>query len=133
MSRVVLLNMDDPWFTFEHSMAHRNALGVMSPLDRFSAIPYFIDPMIGEPTAGDSWNLNHQQAHNDALTHLPSYFGASTAGLAIGQDLRDTDFNNPGQRKWLEFQNHQEHYVGGNTITPNVPLTPPFMWVYPFW
>lgn len=134
MARSALLNMDDPWFTFEHAMAHRNGLGVMAPLDRFSIIPYFIDPMLGNPTPADFWNLNHQSAHNDALANLPTTFGASTIGLHIGGLLRDTDFNNPGQRKWLEFQNHQEHYVGGNSISPNVQIPPPApQWTYPFW
>lgn len=135
MSRVVLLNMDDPWFSFDHAMAHRNALGVMAPLNRFSIVPYLLDPIMpDEPTAGDDWNLDHQQAHNDALANLPTHFGASTIGLHIGQILRDTNFDNPEQRKWFEFQNHTEHYIGGNTITPNIQFPPPApQWTWPFW
>jgi hypothetical protein len=130
-----MLNSNDPWFAFDHAMGHRNALGVMSPLNRFAIIPYFIEPMqsdIGTP--GSSWHLDHQTAHDDALEHLPSYFGAATVGLHIGGILRDTDLDDPRQRTWWTFQNHMEHYVGGNTITPNVAFPPPApQWVYPFW
>jgi hypothetical protein len=129
-----MLNSDDPWFPWDHAFAHRNALGVMSPLDRFSSIPYFIDPMQDIATPGSMWHLDHQSAHNDALANLPTEFGASTVGLFIGQNLRDTDLDDPRQRLWWTFQNHMEHYVGGNTITPNVQFPPPApQWVYPFW
>lgn len=134
MSRAALLNMDDPAFGFYHAMAHRNAFGVMSPLNRFSVLPYFIDPWLGDSGAARKWNLNHQQAHNDALQNLPEYFGATSIGLRIGGNLIDSDLNNPRQRKWFEFQNHQEHYVGGDVILPNVQFPPPApQWVYPFW
>lgn len=134
MSRVVLLNSNDPWFAFDHAMTHRNGLGVMSPLDRFSAIPYFVDPMQNIGTPASMWHLDHQAAHNDALANLPTQFGASTIGLRIGGILRDYNLDNPDQRKWWEFANHQEHFVGGNTISPNIQFPPPApQWTYPFW
>lgn len=134
MSRVVLLNSRDPWFAFDHAMAHRNGLGVMAPLDRFSVVPYLLDPMSDISIPGGSWHLDHQQAHNDALANLPSQFGAATVGLHIGGILRDYDLDNTRQRLWWEFQNHQEHYVGGNTILPSVQIPPPApQWTYPFW
>ena len=134
MSRVTLLNSNDPSFAFEHAMAHRNAMGVMSPLDRFSVVPYLLDPEQNLAIPGSMWHLDHQQAHNDALTHLPTEFGAPTVGLFIGGILRDYDLDNQAQRTWWTFQNHMEHYVGGNTITPDVYLPPPALqWVYPFW
>ena len=116
-------------------MAHRNGLGIMSPLDRFSIVPYLLDPMDPEnPLSGDSWMLDHQQAHNDAMANLPTEFGASTIGLHIGGILRDYNLDNPEQRTWWTFQNHMEHYVGGNSISPNVPFPPPApQWMYPFW
>jgi hypothetical protein len=138
MARVSLLHMGDGLgqraaFELEHAMAHRNALGIINPLTRFSVIPYFIDPMQLQRPA-QKWNLNHQQAHNDALTHLPAEFGASTVGLFVGQNLVDTDMTNERQRKWWIFQNHMEHYVGGNTILPNVIFPPPApQWIFPFW
>jgi hypothetical protein len=134
MSSLDLLNFNDPTFAFQHAMSHRNAMGVMSPLDRFSIIPYFIDPEQNVGTPGSMWHLDHQQAHNDALQHLPTEFGAATVGLFIGQNLRDYDLDNEGQLKWWLFQNWAEHYVGGNTISPNVPLPPPALqWTWPFW
>lgn len=115
-------------------MAHRNALGVMSPLDRFSIIPYFVDPDLGDNRPASMWNLDHQQAHNDALNNLPSAFGATTVGLRIGQNLVDSNLSDPEQRRWWTFQNHMEHYVGGNTITPNTYFPEPAVqWIWPFW
>ena len=134
MSRAVLLNSNDPWFAFDHAMAHRNGLGIMSPLDRFSAIPYFVDPMVGVAEPASIWHLRHQQAHNDALANLPTEFGASTVGLFIGQNLRDYNLDDARLRTWWTFENHMEHYVGGNTISPNVYIPPPApQWTYPFW
>jgi hypothetical protein len=133
MSSLELLNFSDPTFAFQHAMSHRNALGVMSPLDRFSVVPYFIDEMQPANPAGP-WALNHQTAQNDALQHLPTEFGASTIGLRIGGLLRDYDLDDPRQRKLWEFDNWIEHYVGANTISPNVALPPPAIsWTYPFW
>lgn len=134
MARSVLLNSDDPIFSFEHAMAHRNAMGVMSPLTRFSVIPYFIDPVERDVSNASKYQLNHQQAHNDALLHLPTEFGAPTIGLRFGQNLIDYDLRNPASKKLWAFYNHQEHYVGGNTILPNVQFPPPApQWAYPFW
>jgi hypothetical protein len=139
MARVSLLHMGDGLgqraaFEFEHAMAHRNALGVMSPLTRFSVIPYLIDPMQHGNRPAGKWSLNHQQAHDDALRYLPSQFGSADRGLYIGQDLVDSNLDNPRQRTWWIFQNHMEHYIGGSTIIPNVPIPPPApQWVYPFW
>lgn len=117
-------------------MAHRNALGVMSPLHRFSVIPYFIDPMVqNDPPAG-AWHLNHQQAHNDAANHLPEEFGSGILGIALWANLLDYNLEDPDSRAWWTFTNHLEHYVGSNTILPqSAPQPPPPapQWTYPFW
>jgi hypothetical protein len=136
MSGPTLSNPADPWFAFQHAMYHRNALGVMSPLTRFSVIPYFIDPATGKRSA-DSWYLNHGQAHNDAMNNLPStYLGEVTAGSGVGANLVDTVLDNPWSRSWWVFQNNLEHYVGANTIlpAPQIPPPPPApTWTFPFW
>jgi hypothetical protein len=134
MARSVLLNSSDPWFPFEHAMAHRNALGIMAPLDRFSAIPYFVEPDLGDNRPASMWNLDHQSAHNDALDNLPSYFGATTVGLRIGQNLIDSNLDDAEQRTWFTFQNHMEHMIGGDTILPNTAFPEPApQWRWPFW
>lgn len=139
MARVSLLHRGDGLgqrqaFDLEHAMAHRNALGVMHPLTRFSIVPYLIDPMQAAGTPASQWHMNHQQAHNDALDNLPSAFGSGTTGLRVGGILADSDLDKPSQFRWWMFQNHTEHYVGGNTINPNVQLPPPSpQWIYPFW
>jgi hypothetical protein len=131
MAQSTLLNSSDPWFAFEHSMAHRAALGIMAPLDRFSAIPYFVEPDLGDNQPASMWNLDHQQAHNDALQNLPSAYGATAIGLAIGQNLVDSNLDDPEQRTWFTFQNFMEHYVGANTILP--APGPETEWTFPFW
>ena len=134
MSGANLLYIGDPkTFVFEHMMAHRNYFAVMSPLTRFSVLPYLLDPMpVSVPIAGD-WMLDHQQAHNDALNHVPVHFGVATVGLAVGQILMDTDLNNASQRAWWTFQNHMEHYIANSTVLPHAFVPTGVEWVYPFW
>lgn len=136
MSRASLLNSEEPAFAFEHAMAHRNALGVMSPLPRFSIIPYWLDPMLQTDEPGGFWHHNHQQAHSDAALHLPPEFGSGQRGIELHANLLDYDLSNPDSRTWWTFVNHLEHYVGGNTILPqSAPQPPPPapQWTYPFW
>jgi hypothetical protein len=132
MSSVVLTNLDDPAFTFHHAMAHRNALGIMAPLTRYSVVPYFVDPMLALASAGP-WQLNHQQAHNDALADFPTYFDSMHVGLRVGQNMVDTDLNDPVERSWFQFQNHMEHYIGAQTFAPPPTVQPRVTWTFPFW
>lgn len=138
MSRVSLLNSNEAVFGFEHWMAHRDALGVMSPLVRFSVIPYFLDPLLnlGEPAG--PWHFNHQQAHNDAANNLPAtYLGDIVPlGIALGANLVDSNLNDAWNRSWWTFQNHIEHYIGSAVILPQPQTLPPApapMFTYPFW
>lgn len=136
MSRASLMTRKDRTFAFEHAMSHRNALGVIWPLPRFSVIPYFIEPEVKErgKKPSSSWHLDHQQAHNDALANFPSQYGSTQVGLHIGVDLRDYDLDRERTRKWWEFQNHMEHYVASNSILPTTPAPyPTRQWRYPFW
>ena len=142
MSIATLLHMNNAptskaTFSFEHMMAHRNYFGIMSPLDRFSVLPYLLDPM-GKVSPADNWHLNHQQAHNDALTTIPTFFygrGGLTpeeqvqAGLAIGQNIRDPDLNVYEAHSWWTFKNHMEHYVANGSV---LPIAGP-NWMWPFW
>src|SRR5262245_52785468 len=121
MSRASLLSMSDPWFDFEHAMAHRNALAVIYPLQRFSVVPYFIEPEQNVERRAGKWHLNHQQAHTDALNNFPSrYYWPPTTmpqppplppiqvpatvrfGLRVGGNLIDTSFADERQRRWWE-------------------------------
>ena len=103
------------FFAFEHEMQHRALLAAVNgiqPTLSFGVAPYFIDP-----TQNDGkYHLNHQQAHLDALSNVPSYFGAPTAvGLAT-QNLIDTDLDNEERRNWWTFQNHMEHRLGRSVL-----------------
>jgi hypothetical protein len=143
MSLAALLNADDPLYNFEHQMAHREYFAIMSPLDRFSALPYHLDapPLDNQTPAGD-WNLRHQIAHNDFTNALPPFWDASQVGFGIpaDQNMIDGDWSAPGSRQWIIFVNHQEHFTANEAILPlpvTVP-TPPGWWSdvtlrYPFW
>jgi hypothetical protein len=78
MPAVILTNPDDPMFSFEHMMQHRQYFGIMGDhnkqgtLSQFSVLPYLLDPSFGTHLPAQSWNLNHQQAHNDFNADLPN-------------------------------------------------------------
>ena len=106
--------MQESTFSFEHLMAHRTLQGSMSPMDRFSAAPYSIDP--GYNT-GD-WHQDHQQAHNDVQSVFPGYFGGFGFGgtgtgtvsqLGPAFVMEDYNLDSPDQHRWWTFQNHYAH------------------------
>jgi hypothetical protein len=134
-------------FTFEHANAHRNLLGAMSPLTRFSVLPYLLEPMTGS----SAWRLNHQTAHNDALTTLPTFpwsfwieasytpppgeevpapgYAPDVLPLGVGfnQNLIDIDMQNPNveNMQWWLFANHNEHLLAQAVL--------PEYLIFPFW
>ena len=142
MPLAVLLNSGDPIFDFEHAMAHREYLAVMAPLNRFSALPYFIEPWPFPnpplPSWADAWNLDHQRAHNDFASALPAVWQPNTVyfGVPMGQNLVDSDLNDAENFAWWTFANHQEHFIANNAILPLQTTTatplPPTV-TYPFW
>lgn len=132
MALVALLNPDDPAFAWEHAMAHRTALGVMSPLTRFGILPYFIDPQRDLNQRASPWHQNHQQAHGDQALHLPTEYASRARGVANWAILSEYDLSRSDSKQWWAFQNHLEHYVGSNSILPPAPPPAP-RWTYPFW
>lgn len=122
----------DPAFSFEHYMAHSTYYGVMSPLYRFSVLPYMIDPMGDVNVMAGDWNLNHQQAHNDFLSTLPAYWYAQSAGIPMSQILVETNLNSPEEMQWWLFSNLVEHQAANNSILPGPILNRDWDWVYPF-
>lgn len=130
-------------FAFEHAMAHRELLGAMATpvstevltppalrilpgttgLAGFSALPYGpLDPQ----SNASLWHLDHGQAHSDAQTSLPNYFGATARGLLNpAPNMVDFNLDVPGQRTWWTFVNHQEHLAAQNVL--------PQALVFPFW
>jgi hypothetical protein len=123
-------------FDFEHAMAHRKLLAVMSPLTSYSVLPYMLDPSQDVGRSASKWHLNHQQAHNDALTSVPAQYGApvtAQAGLFVGQNLVDTDFDNERQLTWWMFENWMEHHVANASVRPGPAGGTAKKWQYPFW
>jgi len=113
-------------FAFEHAMAHRQLLGAMAPLPRFSVVPYFIDPQHELQSPNTLWQVNHQQAHDDAMTSLPTFFGRTTVGIRPAQIYVAENQTDPMQLRWFTFANHTEHFTMNNSIQNPFVLTFPF-------
>ena len=99
-------------FAFEHAMAHRYLMaGFSEPLTNFSVLPYVLDPLVGLELAANPWNLNHQQAHNDANGAISSPFGLTPPPLGVlpGQILIEGNLGNAGSLQWWTFANQLEH------------------------
>ena len=166
MAQVSLLHLGDglgqaATFAFEHAMAHRALLATMSPLTRFSVVPYLLDPMVGSGAPAAKWNLNHQQAHDDSLRNVQSQYywppittdvtqpnptpppptitvpvvtqQTPTIGLRIGQNLIDNNLGDPRQLTWWMFQNFMEHYVAATVTVPAPAPKPSPQPTFPFW
>lgn len=104
------------FFAFDHMMSHRTLTAAIvgaTPTMTFGVDPYFIDPTFNN----GKYHLNHWQAHIDALTNVPSYFGAETAtGVFTNQNIRDTDLDNENERIWWTWQNHMEHRLATSVL-----------------
>jgi hypothetical protein len=130
-------------FAFEHQQSHRSFLGSMSPLAGFSVLPYIgLDPFGQDGVS----RLNHQTAHNDALTTLYSFSwtwwippGGTTPvpppglvptnppiGVNSAQNLIDiTPWTRSREsRSWWLFANNMEHLTMQSVQDKS--------WVFPF-
>lgn len=112
MSTASLINMNDPLWVFEEAMAHRTLLGGMSPLDRFSVLPYLLDPMVDLPF----WRLNQQTAQDDAIRTL------GVVSIPAPQPLQDNKLDTPTARTWFSFVDEQEMRIAESTLPS--PLLP---------
>lgn len=130
--------MQEETFGFEHEQAHRRLWGSMSPLTRFSVLPYILYPRPGN--MGD-WHMDHEQAHRDLQDVLPGTFGGVGFGdllgglippgfpfpplppdqtqtisqLAPSFNIQDYDLTVWSQREWWTFQNHYSHLIAEST------------------
>jgi hypothetical protein len=89
-------------FVFDHAQEHKKLVAQMGNPTPFTLINYLLDPM--PPDALDNpatlWDLNHNQAHDDAA----SYFGVQPS-----LPLVDTRTQQRGPFQIFLFVNHQEH------------------------
>ena len=128
MSTAILLNPDDPLFSFEHMQSHRRYFAVMAPLDRFSALPYLLDPPFNTTIRASDWHLNHAKAHVDFAKTLPSEYADTTpAPNAAIAPMMDFDLGNLEDVTWWSFQQHREHFLADQAVLPLLTGT------YPFW
>lgn len=138
MPTAVLLNRDDPTFDFHHAMSHRTFYAIMAPLPRFSAMPYFIEPV---PSSGQrpatNWPLSHQRAHDDFANSVPPFYAARRVGFGIPANQNLVDTTSPENRSWWTFTNFQEHFMAELSSQPLPTAAPPQNWfggaTYPFW
>ena len=129
MAIVSLLNANDPAFAFEHMMHHRLLMAAMAPLNRFSAVPYLLDPAIDPQIPAGWFNLDHQQATLDASNALPQNYAGTLFGIPVGNLLIDQDLSKEADLTWLTFANHQWHYTADATV-----LAPPYpALMFPAW
>lgn len=128
MPTVILLNPDDPVFSFEHMNAHRRYFSQMAPLDRFSALPYLLDPAYDTSIRASMWHLNHQRGHTDFATTLPPNYNAqpTEVGIPANQPLADSDLSAGASRTWWTFAQHHEHFLADSAILPLQRGTWPF-------
>jgi hypothetical protein len=127
MSTANLLVMNDgsnerAFFAFSHAMSHREALGAMFPLERFSVVPYLLDPMMLD---NGMWRLNHQRAQDDMISTqptwglfpgtMPPYPGQLQTAVGDSKPLIDE------QLRWLVFTNWIESFVASAAVSQVPP------------
>jgi hypothetical protein len=105
-------------------MSHQYLLDSMPPIDRFSVVPYLVDPQ--QDRIG-GWLLDHGTAHADFITYLPVmwgwwYIGDQTYGISSQQNLVDVDMQQTGQATWWTFANHVEHFQATNLLPLEIQL-----------
>lgn len=90
----LMLFEDTPAFAFDHMMAHRTLM---------PGVPWLLDPMQEIANRADKWHLDHQQAHNDAMTALD---------VASHQNLVDASLAEQGSEQFWTLANNIEHLTG---------------------
>jgi hypothetical protein len=104
----------------------------MSPLTRFSVIPYLLEPYDHNITP---WHRNHQQAHTDFQSALAGYLGGTAFGgspppfsqLGPGYNIEDYDLSTESQANWWTFQNHIAHLDAESVVSLIEELIFPFL------
>jgi hypothetical protein len=130
LATLLNLNVDDPrafaTFFFEEAMSHRTQLGAMNPLDRFSALPYFIDPPM---ITNGMWKLDHQSAQSDANSTIPTwgspdpnYPGTLHVSVPETRSIIDVNFSDQRERTFWVFWNHHDQFVAQGFLPAH--LTP---------
>lgn len=89
-------------YVFDHAQEHKKLVAQMGSPASFNLINYLLDPMPPDALQGATslWDMNHQQAHDDA---------ANFFGVQPSLTLVDTPTQQPGPFAWFLFVNSQEH------------------------
>jgi hypothetical protein len=108
MSIVSLLHYPDnpraqAAFVFDHQQEHQKLVAQMGNSTPFNLLNYLLDPMPPDAwqTGGATlWDMNHQQAHDDA---------ANWFNVQPSLGLVDNPTQQQGPFQWFLFTNSQEH------------------------
>jgi hypothetical protein len=82
-------------FEFDHAIEHRSITTAIGNPSLFNLQNYLLNPALGQDIANGNWQMQHQQAHDDA----GAYFGVPSLPM-IGEG--------PKTPQWL-FINSTEH------------------------
>jgi hypothetical protein len=100
-------------------MSHRRYFAAMAPLDRFSALPYVLDPPYNTALRASGWHLQHHKAHTDFATAVPTSYNSQNRQVAVlVQPLMDSDLSKPDDLTWWSFAQHREHYIADQALLP---------------
>ena len=114
MSIATLLNASDPWFNWDHRMAHQAMF--LTDAQRagslnFSSTPYWIDPSLGDTAVPAGWgNTLHAKAHADFIGLSPAPYGGSAIASLNDIALR------PEAETWEQFSNFQLHFIANQSF-----------------
>jgi len=89
-------------FVFDHAQEHKKLVAQMGSPSPYNLINYLLDPMPPDAlsTPASLWDMNHQQAHDDAA----NYFNVQPSLTLI-----DTPTQRQAPFQWYLFTNEREH------------------------
>jgi hypothetical protein len=89
-------------FVFDHAQEHKKLVAQMGSPSPYNLINYLLDPMPPDAlsTPASLWDMNHQQAHDDAA----NYFNVQPSLTLI-----DTPTQRQAPFQWFLFTNSREH------------------------
>ena len=100
-------------------MAHRRYFANMAPLDRFSALPYVLEPPYNTDIPASDWHLIHQTAHVNFAALVPATYNGDPREVAVlTQPLMDSDLSNTEELTWWSFAQHLQHYIADQALLP---------------
>ena len=115
-------SQENPAFALEHRALHQIMVEAITPLSNYTQFvtePGYFDPRSQEAgLPGSLWQIKHQNAHDDATRYLPPFYGSPAVGMNTGQNLVDSNLEEPSGLTWSLFVNLRLHYAAMLSIGP---------------